>query len=53
MAYFVDSNATGMRSGKGVEYAELGQREYAVGNSKETITSSEAMGRGIELLQVA
>lgn len=55
MAYFVDSSAaSGMRSGKGgIEYAELGQREDAVGNSKETIASSEAMGRGIELLQVA
>ena len=57
MAYFVDSNAaSGVRSGKGgVEYAELGQREDAVGtgNSNETIASSEAMGRGIELLQVA
>lgn len=55
MAYYVDSNAaSGVRSGKGgVEYAELGQREDAASKSKETIASSEAMGRGIELLQVA
>lgn len=55
MAYFVDSNATsGVRSGKGgIEYAELGQREDAVGMAKEKIASGEAMGRGIELLQVA
>ena len=54
MAYFVDSNTTsGVRSGKGgVEYAELSQREDAVGKP-EAIASSETMGRGIELLQVA
>ena len=55
MAYFVDSNTiSGVRSGKGgVEYAELSQRKDAVGDSKETIASSEGTGRGIELLQVA
>ena len=55
MAYFVDSNATsGVRNGKGsIEYAELDQREDVVGKAKEKFASGEAMGRGIELLQVA
>ena len=55
MAYFVDSNTvSSMRSGKGgIEYAELDQREDAVGTAREKFASGEAMGRGIELLQVA